>query len=44
MLGDTVTTTAGLKNKAGKDQILVSEAIQQAPGTCFQTEPLGTVA
>jgi adenylate cyclase len=44
VLGDTVNTTARLMNKAAKDQILVSEAIQRAIGPCLKTEPLGTVA
>ncbi len=44
VLGDTVNTTARLMNKAGKDQIIVSDKIQSAIASQFETQPLGSVA
>ncbi len=44
VLGDTVNTTARLMNKANKDQIIVSEKIEEAIQSHFETKKLGSVA
>jgi len=44
VLGDTVNTTARLMNKAAKDQIIVSESVQKALSSEFETNSLGSVA
>jgi class 3 adenylate cyclase len=43
VLGDTVNTTARLMNKAGRNQIIISEKVHNALGASFETTSLGTV-
>jgi class 3 adenylate cyclase len=43
VLGDTVNITARLMNKAAKDQIIVSDKVQAAICSHFETKSLGTV-
>jgi adenylate cyclase len=44
VLGDTVNTTARLMNKAGKNQIVLSENTYKTIKSHFAIKPLGTVA
>jgi len=44
VLGDTVNTTARLMNRAGKNQIIVSEGVQNAIGEKYECNPLGEVS
>lgn len=41
VLGDTVNTTARLMNRAGRNQIIISESVQQAIVSKYECQPLG---
>lgn len=41
VLGDTVNTTARLMNRAGRNQIIISESVQQAIESKYECQPLG---
>jgi class 3 adenylate cyclase len=44
VLGDTVNTTARLMNRAGKNQIIISEGVQNAIEEKYECNTLGEVS